>query len=144
VKSVKSVKKPVEDPEVVSAKSKGTGKPKKEKKEKKEKKVKDPNAPKRCQSAYFFFLAAKRAEIIETHNLAGQKASEVVKVAGGMWAAMDEEAKKPYQELADKDKERYMTEKAAYTPQEPEEAEEEAEEAGEAEAEEEAPAADAD
>ncbi|CAJ1990557.1 TDP1 / high mobility group protein [Leishmania donovani] len=74
------------------------------KKAKREKKEKDPQAPKRALTAYFFFASDYRAK--HANIPAKQQMSE----AGAAWGKMSAEEKKPYEELAAKDKKRYEAE----------------------------------
>merc|ERR1719263_1450725 len=66
-------------------KSKGSkgkdGKPKKEK---------DPNAPKRNQSAFFIWLNANRAEIMQKAGLTPKDVTKVAGAAGAQWKTMSE------------------------------------------------------
>ncbi|CAG9577816.1 putative high mobility group protein homolog tdp-1 [Leishmania major strain Friedlin] len=71
---------------------------------KKAKKEKDPKAPKRALTAYFFFASDYRAK--HANIPAKQQMSE----AGAAWGKMSAEEKKPYEELAAKDKKRYEAE----------------------------------
>lgn len=73
---------------------------------KKAKKAKDPNAPKRAMSAYFFFAGDYRAK----HT--GIPAKQQMTEAGAAWGKMSAEEKKPYEELAAKDRQRYEAERA--------------------------------
>jgi len=85
------------------------------KKGKKGKKEKDPNKPKRAASAYFLWLNETRAEIVRVDLKGdGSKVTEVMKIAGQKWKAMDAKAKEKYEQLAAKDKERYQKEIAEY------------------------------
>lgn len=81
-------------------------------KRKKVKKVKDPNAPKKNLSAYFHFAADKRPEIKEENP--GIVITEQAKKIGILWKALEKEDKEPYEKLAEKDRERYAKELAAY------------------------------
>ncbi|KAG5490471.1 hypothetical protein JKF63_00591 [Porcisia hertigi] len=74
---------------------------------KKAKKEKDPNAPKRALTAYFFFASDYRAKHPEIP--AKQQMSE----AGAAWGKLSADEKKPYEELAAKDKKRYEAQCAA-------------------------------
>lgn len=74
---------------------------------KRAKKEKDPNAPKRAMSAYFYFAGDYRTK----H--AGVPAKQQMSEAGAAWGKMSEEEKKPYEELAAKDRQRYEAERAA-------------------------------
>ncbi len=86
--------------------------PEKERKNKSNKKVKDPNAPKRPMNAFMYFAKENRQSINNTHPEAKQ--SEIAKLLGTEWTGMNEKKKKKYVQLAEKDKERYVSEKANY------------------------------
>jgi len=74
---------------------------------------KDPNAPKRGLSAYMFFAQDHREQVkADNPNISF---GQIGKVLGEQWKNMDEEDRKPYDEKAAKDKERYEAEKSAYT-----------------------------
>jgi uncharacterized protein (DUF736 family) len=86
---------------------------------KSERKKKDPAAPKRAKSAYMFFCDAERAHVKEENP--DMKATEVTSELGSRWNALKEKgetALKPYANLANQDRERFETEKAAYVPSE--------------------------
>ncbi|KAJ1735832.1 Non-histone chromosomal protein 6 [Coemansia biformis] len=72
---------------------------------------KDASAPKRPLAAYMFFSQAKRPTVQKENPNA--TFGEIGRLLGDMWKSMDDKAKKPYQELAAKDKVRYEAEKAA-------------------------------
>ncbi|KAL8594722.1 hypothetical protein ACOMHN_051668 [Nucella lapillus] len=77
------------------------------------KKVKDANKPKRSTSAYFYYLAHCREEA----NKAGRsisKIAEFTKECSAKWREMNETKKKPFDELAAKDKARYDQQMTAY------------------------------
>lgn len=73
---------------------------------------KDPNAPKRALSAYMIFSNEQRSTVKEENPTASF--GEMGKLLGARWKEMDENAKRPYSEKAEKEKERYEREKAAY------------------------------
>ncbi|CAM9728367.1 unnamed protein product, partial [Sphacelaria rigidula] len=77
----------------------GSSKPAPKKKQKK-----DPNAPKGASSAFMQFSASHRSAVKEAHP--GLKTTEIAKVLGEKWKTMDDEAKAPYNEKANRDKER--------------------------------------
>jgi len=77
-----------------------------------EKRKKDPNAPKRGLSAYMFFANDSRDKVREENP--GIKFGEVGKMLGERWKELTDKEKKPYEDKAKADKERYETEKAAY------------------------------
>ncbi|KAK2196164.1 bifunctional High mobility group box domain/High mobility group box domain superfamily [Babesia duncani] len=75
---------------------------------------KDPNAPKRALSSYMFFAKEKRAEIIKNNPELNKDVAAVGKMIGSAWNALSEQEKAPYEKMAEEDKKRYETEKAAY------------------------------
>ncbi|KEG13890.1 putative high mobility group protein [Trypanosoma grayi] len=70
-------------------------------------KTKDENAPKRPMSAYIFFANDFRKK---NPNLG---VAETAKGAGAAWKNLSEDARKPFNAMAEKDKERYQREMAA-------------------------------
>lgn len=77
------------------------------------KKVKDVNKPKRSTSAYFYYLAHCR----EQANKQGRSISriaEFTKECSAKWREMVGQQKKPFDDLAAKDKARYDKEMALY------------------------------
>jgi len=95
------------DHEMKSFRSQGEGS-----KGKKTKKVKDPNAPKRPQSSYFFFVNSIREEIKAEQP--GISVGDVAKEAGRRWAELDASDKEVFEAQAEEAKIRYQKEKAAY------------------------------
>jgi hypothetical protein len=87
-------------------KSKGKGKKKKAKKEK------DPDAPRSKTNAYMYFQKDQRDKIKKESGLKG--VPELAKKMGAIWREMTEAEKKPYTDLALKDKERYDREMEVY------------------------------
>ncbi|CAM9671553.1 unnamed protein product, partial [Laminaria digitata] len=85
----------------------GSSKPQPKKRAKK-----DKDAPKGAMSAFMQFSQAKRSETKEANP--DLKITEISKVLGEKWGKMDAEAKGPYNDLAQTDKERYKREKGAY------------------------------
>mmetsp|Transcript_1761 Transcript_1761/g.3083 ORF Transcript_1761/g.3083 Transcript_1761/m.3083 type:complete len:389 (-) Transcript_1761:267-1433(-) len=75
---------------------------------------KAPQAPKRFKSSYICFFMAKQPEIKEA---LGDKASvtEVSKRSAEMWRELPAEERAHWDDVAAKDKQRYMVEKASYT-----------------------------
>lgn len=65
--------------------------------------------PRRPQCAFFFYIADRRASLREEQP--GLKAMDTGRVLGDEWNKLTEEEKVPYQELAQKDRERYNEEK---------------------------------
>ncbi|XP_050377231.1 high mobility group B protein 13-like [Argentina anserina] len=90
-----------------------------EKDNKKNKKEKDPLKPKQPMSAFFLFSNERRAA------LNAQKIKsvlEVAKITGEEWKNMTEDQKGPYEEMAKKNKDKYMQEMEVYKQQKEEEA----------------------
>ncbi len=80
--------------------------------DKKVKKKKDPNAPKRPTTAFFYYKASIQEEVKADNP--GKPVSELSKVHGEMWRKLSDKEKKPFNDLNEKDKERYSKEKAEY------------------------------
>ncbi|GAA6064743.1 hypothetical protein JCM10212_001595 [Sporobolomyces blumeae] len=78
----------------------------------KEKRVKDPNAPKRPASAYIEFQNSVREEFRAKHS--DLPYSDVLKKIGHAWAALSDEAKKPYHDIMEAKKASYLEDKKAY------------------------------
>ncbi|ORZ17663.1 high mobility group box domain-containing protein [Absidia repens] len=76
--------------------------------------IKDKNAPKKNYSSYLHFCDEQRPQLAKEHPTFNQP--ELAKLLGEMWKALSDEDKKPYQEVASQDKERYDQEMANYTP----------------------------
>jgi len=85
-------------------------------KEKKSKKVKS-TAPKRAKNAYIFFCQENRQKVMEEKKLNN---SEIMTALGEMWKKMTDKKKKPYVDMAEKDKSRYVEEMKNYVPTEEE------------------------
>ncbi|XP_010055848.2 high mobility group B protein 6 [Eucalyptus grandis] len=91
-----------------------------EKKEnKKTKKEKDPLKPKQPMSAYFLFSNERRPALVAE----SKTVLEVAKITGEEWKNMSEKKRRPYEEMAKKNKEKYMEEMEAYKQMKEEEAE---------------------
>lgn len=75
-------------------------------------KSKNSGKPKRGQSAYLFFCADNRKEVMKDHSM-----TESSKILGKMWK--DEENREKYEKMAAKDKKRYEAEMKKWTPPEP-------------------------
>jgi len=75
---------------------------------------KAPQAPKRFKSSYICFFMAKQPEI---KNELGDKATvtEISKRSAQMWKTLPAEERAHWDEVAAKDKQRYLVEKASYT-----------------------------
>jgi len=81
-------------------------------KTKRVKKDKDPNAPKRPLSAYMYFSQDWRERIkIENPDVSF---GEIGRLLGLKWKSLCEEEKKPYEDMASRDKKRHEAEKAEY------------------------------
>tara|TARA_Y100001970_G_scaffold195057_1_gene237070 strand:- start:383 stop:799 length:417 start_codon:yes stop_codon:yes gene_type:complete len=80
------------------------------------KKVKDPNLPKRPNSAYFIFSNEKRPSLMEKSKKENGKVAvtDVSKELGKMWGELNAKKRKPFEEKAIKDKERYEKEMVVY------------------------------
>ncbi|GMH95800.1 hypothetical protein TrVE_jg12761 [Triparma verrucosa] len=73
---------------------------------------KDPNAPKGAKGSYMFFQAAKRVELkAENPEISF---GDMSKKIGELWKACTDEEKKPFEDQAAEDKERYSRETEAY------------------------------
>ncbi|XP_022733299.1 high mobility group B protein 6-like [Durio zibethinus] len=89
-----------------------------EKDTKKTKKERDPLKPKQPMSAFFLFSNERRAALLTENN----NVLEVAKIAGEEWKNMTEEQRRPYEEMAKKNKEKYMQEMEVYKQKKEEEA----------------------
>jgi len=79
---------------------------------------KNPYAPKRFKSSYICFFTSSRPDIKkELGEALGREATiaEVAKKAAEQWRNMTQDDKLKWDEIAAKDKQRYLTEKALYT-----------------------------
>lgn len=81
---------------------------------------KQKTGPKRATTAYFFFTAEMRERVKEENP--DLKITELAKVMGAQWKALSEEEKQKYNEMAEKDKERYAAEKDTWDEDHPGEA----------------------
>lgn len=73
---------------------------------------KDPAAPKRPLSAYMFFSQDHRERVKAANPEAGF--GDVGRLLGAKWKEMSDAEKKPYLDMANRDKARAEAEKAAY------------------------------
>jgi high mobility group protein B3 len=73
-----------------------------------------PTAPKRFKSSYICFFMAKQP-VIKAELGDSASVSEVSKRSADMWRSLSAEDRAHWDEVASKDKERYMVEKAMYT-----------------------------
>jgi len=81
-----------------------------EPKQSKAAKKKSSGAPKGAKSAYLFFSIAKRPELASK----GIPFTDIAKQLGADWKLMTADDKKPYEEQAKEDKERFSKEKEAF------------------------------
>lgn len=81
-------------------------------KEKKVKKVKDPLAPKKPCGAYMWFCKEMREDIKREHP--DWSVTQIGRQLGLDWKSIDDDEKKRFYEMAEKDKERYNKEMASY------------------------------
>ncbi|XXG89896.1 hypothetical protein AAC387_Pa12g1789 [Persea americana] len=89
-----------------------------EKKKKTTRKEHDPSKPKHPLSAFFVFSGERRPALIaEKKNVL-----EIAKIAGEEWKNLTEEQKAPYEEIAMKNKEKYLQEMELYKQKKDEEA----------------------
>lgn len=76
------------------------------------KKRKDPNAPKRASNAYMIFCKERRAQLkLDRPDL---PFGQLGKRLGDMWRSMTAEEKKPYEDRATNDRDRYKGEMNSY------------------------------
>ena len=71
-----------------------------------------PPGPKRAQSAYLYFCADRRPSIKQAHP--DMKGTDIMTKLGDLWRELPDSAKIPFQEEAEKDKNRYDRENAIY------------------------------
>ena len=76
---------------------------------------KDPNRPKRPVNAYTFFGREYRDDFKKKNNGAKINFTEMNKTLGQNWGKLSDKKKKKYNDLAEKDRERYNAEMEAYT-----------------------------
>lgn len=86
--------------------------PKKDKKQKKQKAQKDENAPKKGKSAFLYYVENKKDDCKKENP--DLKHKEVISKLSKQWNALSDGDKKPFQDLAERDKERFKKEKEAY------------------------------
>jgi len=79
---------------------------------KSKKKNNDPNQPKKPKSAYFCFLDKHRNDVKEENP--NYTIGDISKLLGNIWSGLESYEKKPYEEEALKDKERYKNEMEKY------------------------------
>lgn len=73
----------------------------------------NPHLPKRPISAYAAYLRHARSEAVA--NTDDKNPREVLKELARMWRGLSDEAKQPFVQIAQKDKERYKQEMKTYT-----------------------------
>ena len=78
----------------------------------KKRKKKDKNAPKKNMSAFMFYSNSVREKVKEENP--GIAFGEVAKKISALWKELSDTDKTPYNEMAEKDKERYAKEMEAY------------------------------
>lgn len=78
---------------------------------KRKRNVDSKSGPKRPRSAYMYFTQQNRADIKQKNPSA--TFSELAGLVSAAWNKMSAEEKRPYQDMADQDKERYQNEKGA-------------------------------
>jgi LSD1 subclass zinc finger protein len=76
------------------------------------KKRKDPSAPKRASNAYMIFCKEKRAEL--KANRPDLPFGQLGKRLGEMWRSMTADEKRPYEDRASNDRDRYKVEMNTY------------------------------
>jgi hypothetical protein len=82
----------------------------------KKKAKRDPNKPKGATSAFIYFSNAKRDDVkLQNQEIAGD-VREIAKKMGEIWKSMTDKEKKPYNRMAERDKERYFKEMESYVP----------------------------
>lgn len=75
------------------------------------------NKPKQPKGSFVFFLNEYRARVVKDASRQKKKTNlgQMTKEAGIIWGSMNEEQKKPYKDLASKDRKRYLMEKKEYS-----------------------------
>lgn len=79
----------------------------------KTKRIKDPNAPKKWKTSYIFFCSEQR-ELLRNQNQK-YKTTEITSKLADMWKKLSPSERVKYEELSNKDKERYNEEKTTYS-----------------------------
>ena len=75
---------------------------------------KDPNKPKRARNAYTFFSSEYRDNYKKKTNGAKINFTEMNKTLGDSWRKLSDKKKKKYNDLAEKDRERFNAEMEKY------------------------------
>ncbi|RUS13705.1 hypothetical protein BC937DRAFT_94900 [Endogone sp. FLAS-F59071] len=79
---------------------------------KRKKKLREPGAPKRNMNPYMFFSKDNRDKFVIEHP--GFKLQEIARLTGIRWRAMTKDEKKPYEDMAIADRERYAEERRIF------------------------------
>eukprot|EP00053_Salpingoeca_punica_P008914 m.79620 g.79620 ORF g.79620 m.79620 type:complete len:218 (+) comp14802_c0_seq2:2085-2738(+) len=87
-------------------------------KKKRSRRKRDPSKPTGPMSAYLFFSQALRAKLKEQDPKLSM--AEMTRRIGEKWRVLDEDGRRPFQELAEKDRLRYKREMLSYSPPEDE------------------------
>ena len=82
----------------------------------KTKRKKDPNAPKKWKTSYIFFCCDQR-ELLKKQDIK-YRTTEITGKLAEMWKNLSDRDRVKYEELSNKDKERYVKEMSIYCPSE--------------------------
>lgn len=77
---------------------------------------KDPNKPKRGKSGFMFYCDEARPKLISSQKKKNTKIDikQISKTLGQQWKGLNDSKRKKYLDLAEKDKERYLTQMSEY------------------------------
>jgi upstream-binding transcription factor len=78
------------------------------------KRVTDPAHPKHPIPAFLFYTSERRPKVVESNE--GMDVRTIARTLGEQWRALSPEERKPYEEKAVAERERYQREMADYTP----------------------------
>ncbi len=81
-------------------------------KRRRKRRLKDPNAPKRCMSAFFWFSQDERPKVRAANP--DFAVGEIAKELGRRWSEASDPIRAKYEALAEKDRARYDRDKRAY------------------------------
>lgn len=84
-----------------------------EEKKRNKRKKKDPNEPLRARTSYIYYVKSRLDKARKEHP--DYKMREIMTLMGSEWKALSEKEKKPYKDMAAKDKVRHANEKSAMT-----------------------------
>ena len=84
------------------------------KKQRRPRRRKDPNKPRGALTPYMCYSKEVRPSIMQQHPNAS--VTEVAKLIGAQWRQLTDDQKRPYTEMARKDRERYKEAMQHYTP----------------------------